>query len=811
MENLQVKTATNNAFKRTALATLVLALGLPAAAKPLADFVTTQSVPGNWARTATYAHDTIGAGATHIGLMSASKMVSISVALKVRNKPQLDELTSKIMAHKASPITQAEFLNQFAPTEAQAQAVVDHLTRNGFINVKVAPNRLLITADGQAGAIKHAFNAELHEFDVHGRRAFANVTPAQVPASLGNIVLAVNGLQNVNELHTMLKKASPGTNASTQGIVAVSPTLFSSIYGGSSLPAATNATIGIITAGDMSQTITDLKSFAANSGYPTPSVSTTYATTAGTSTSGTDEWNMDSQASLATAGGTIKSMILYAANSMSNSDITAAINKAVTDNKAKVINVSLGECETGAQSSGMTASTDQILQNAVAQGQTFSASSGDSGSYECGGSTSYQSYPAVSPYVMAIGGTTLSSSGGSWVGETVWSCSSSSTCAASASGGTGGGVSSTESAPSWQTASGVLGSSTKRGVPDIAFDAAPSSGALVLINGSNSTIGGTSLAAPIFAGFYARIQSANGNTLPFPAQTLYQGAAANPSWFHDVTSGSNGGYSAKTGWDYTTGFGSLQVANFATAFSGGTGGGSTATANFSSSVSGLTANFTDSSTDSGSTITAHAWTFGDGATSTATNPSHTYAASGTYTVTETVTDALGATGSKSASVTVSGGGTSSQLLLNPGFESGSTSWTATSGIITTSTTGEPSHGGSYLAYLDGYGSSHTDTLSQTVTIPAGKTSATLTFWLHIDTAETTSSSAYDKLTLTAKSGTSTSTLATYSNLNKGTGYKQYSINMNSYIGKTVTITFTGKEDSSLQTSFTLDDMALTVQ
>ena len=159
----------------------------------------------------------------------------------------------------------------------------------------------------------------------------------------------------------------------------------------------------------------------------------------------------------------------------------------------------------------------------------FSVSSGDSGAYECGATAGKaQSYPAVSPYVMAIGGTTLSSSGGTWQGETVWSCTSASSCQQSSSGGAGGGPSLTENAPSWQTAAGVLGSSTKRGVPDISFDASPSSGALVLVNGTNAQIGGTSLAAPLWAGFWTRIQAAHGNSLPFPAATIYQGAAAQP-------------------------------------------------------------------------------------------------------------------------------------------------------------------------------------------------------------------------------------------------------------------------------------------
>lgn len=118
----------------------------------------------------------------------------------------------------------------------------------------------------------------------------------------------------------------------------------------------------------------------------------------------------------------------------------------------------------------------------------------------------------------------------------------------------------------------------------------------------------------------------------------------------------------------------------------------------------------------------------------------------------------------------------------------------------------PAHGDPRLvkAWLDGYGSTHTDTLTQSVTVPSG-CRATLTFWLHIDTAETTTASAYDKLTVTAGS----TTLATYSNLNKATGYAQKSFDLSSFAGSTVTLKFTGAEDSSLQTSFVVDDTALT--
>ncbi|MGW0796816.1 M1 family aminopeptidase [Streptomyces sp. NPDC002692] len=148
--------------------------------------------------------------------------------------------------------------------------------------------------------------------------------------------------------------------------------------------------------------------------------------------------------------------------------------------------------------------------------------------------------------------------------------------------------------------------------------------------------------------------------------------------------------------------------------------------------------------------------------------------------------------------------TPAQVVANGGFESGTSPWTQSSTSVITSRIGQTAHGGTSFAWLDGVGSTHTDTLSQSVTIPAGCSSATLTFWLHIDTTETTTSTAYDKLT--AKIGSTT--LATYSNLNKNTGYAQKSFDVSAFAGQTVTVAFTGTEDSSLRTSFVLDDVAL---
>ncbi|MFE9405787.1 hydrolase [Streptomyces sp. NPDC006530] len=152
---------------------------------------------------------------------------------------------------------------------------------------------------------------------------------------------------------------------------------------------------------------------------------------------------------------------------------------------------------------------------------------------------------------------------------------------------------------------------------------------------------------------------------------------------------------------------------------------------------------------------------------------------------------------------------SAQLLANPGFESGSSGWTATSGIINTSA-GEPARTGAYKAWLGGKGTAHTDTLAQTVTIPAGCT-ASLVFQLHIDTAET-SSTAYDtlKVQVVDAGGAVLATPATYSNLNAASGYAQRTVDLSGYAGQTVTLRFTATEGSKLQTSFVIDDTALAV-
>ena len=195
---------------------------------------------------------------------------------------------------------------------------------------------------------------------------------------------------------------------------------------------------------------------------------------------------------------------------------------------------------------------------------------------------------------------------------------------------------------------------------------------------------------------------------------------------------------------------------------------------------------------------------------------------GTYSVTVTAKDTTNASGSATFTWTVnaaSGGCTAAQLLGDPGFESGGSGspWTTTSTVggassVFNNSSTEPPHGGSWDLWLNGYGKTDTDTAAQTVAIPSTCKTATLSFWLHIDTAETSTTTNYDtlKVQILNSSGSVLSTLHTYGNLDHNTGYAQRSFDLTPYIGQTITLKFTGAEDFEYQTSFVLDDTAINV-
>ena len=251
----------------------------------------------------------------------------------------------------------------------------------------------------------------------------------------------------------------------------------------------------------------------------------------------------------------------------------------------------------------------------------------------------------------------------------------------------------------------------------------------------------------------------------------------------------------------------------------GTGGGDTTNPTVSASESGTSGTITFSATASDNIGVVRVEFSVDGVLK-GTDTSSPYSmtldsntlANGSHTLTAKAFDAASNNASSSVSFSVSNGSTPVERIVNGGYESGAGSWTATSGVITNDAT-EPAHGGSWKAWLNGYGSAHTDSVYQSVAIPSTVTTATLKFWLLVDSDETTTTTAYDTLKVQVRSSTGAvlATLATYSNLNKGTAYVQRTFDVSTYKGQTVRVYFEGIEGSTVQTSFVIDDVSLVTQ
>jgi hypothetical protein len=477
---------------------------------------------------------------------------------------------------------------------------------------------------------------------------------------------------------------------------------------------------------------------------------------------------------------------LVEASTASDTDLGTAVNTGVKLG-AKFVSNSYG----GSESTSDPTFDSQYYNH---PGVAVTASAGDDG-YGV-------SYPAASSDVVSVGGTSLATASNArgWA-ETVWG--------SSAGGeGTGSGCSAFDAKPTWQTDTGCA----KRTDNDVSADADPNTGVAVYDTFENSgwaEVGGTSASSPIIASVFALAGTPAAGTNP--ASYLY----AHTANLFDVTAGTDGTCSpaylctGEAGYDGPTGLG---TPDGTAAFTSTTGNTVTVTSpgNQTTAV-GTAASLQIHATDSasGQTLTYGATGLPAGLSiNSATGLiSGTPTTAGTFTVTVTAKDTTGASGSATFAWTIGATTcTASQLLGNPGFETGSAApWTSTAGVINPNGAGETSHSGTYYAWLDGYGTTHTDTLSQSVTIPAACKNTTVSFWLHIDTAETTTTTAFDTLTVTAN-GT---TLATFSNLNHNTGYTQHSYSLASFAGQAVTLKFTGTEDSSLQTSFVLDDTALT--
>ena len=251
--------------------------------------------------------------------------------------------------------------------------------------------------------------------------------------------------------------------------------------------------------------------------------------------------------------------------------------RIVDDNKAQIATISWGECE--AQSGVAELQTlDAILKRGAAQGISMFAASGDSGAYDCNDNNLAVDSPAGDPNITGVGGTNLQASGGTYGSESVWSSPTDTQRSPRGAGG-GGGISNTFTQPSWQVGPGVQNqySNGNREVPDVAADADPQTGyavyCTVLASGcpftGNITVGGTSAAAPLWAGSMALVneylQKQNRARVGFANPALYALATAQQQFppFHDVTSGDNLFYPATATYDQASGLGSPDIYNLA--------------------------------------------------------------------------------------------------------------------------------------------------------------------------------------------------------------------------------------------------------
>ena len=511
------------------------------------------------------------------GSLPDSQRLRLAVGLPLRDQPGLRQLLQQIY-DPASPqyhhyLTPEQFTQAFGPTQQDYEEVAAFAKANGLEVAGMYSNRLLIDVAGPVPAIEKAFNLRLRRYQhpTENRTFYAPDAEPSVPSHLA--ILDIDGLNNFTLPHPKFKRQSLAapTPASKQGRAKGLPGAPprdgsgpSGTYMGSDFRAAYIPGISLTGAG---QTV-GLLQF---DGY-TPSDISNYITLAGlsnvtltnvlldgydgtpTGNGGEVEVSLDIEMTISMAPGISLIMVYEAGPFGSPNDI---LNQMAVDDAAQQLSCSWG------WSGGPTASIDQIFQQMDAQGQTFYNASGDSDAF-CPGSLddpSLDNSPSDNPYITQVGGTTLTTSGpgGSWVSETVWQWG----------GGTGssGGISSYYPIPTWQstvTMSANGGSTSLRNTPDVALTA---DNVIVIADGQQQPVGGTSCAAPLWAAFTALVNEQGAITHQPPVgffnPALYNIGLGSSysSAFHDITTGNNfndcspSQFSAVAGYDLATGWG----------------------------------------------------------------------------------------------------------------------------------------------------------------------------------------------------------------------------------------------------------------
>jgi len=606
------------------------------------------------------------------------RIAGVTLRLKPTSEQQaaLEQLLEE-QQDPASPnyhnwLTPEQFGERFGASRTDIGRITAWLQSQGLGVDHVAASRNYIVFSGTAQMLEQALHTRLDRYQVEGEMHFANATPPAVPADLEPLVQAIQGLDDFRlkaPRHSArpLPAIAPGFTTGS-GTHFLAPGDIAAIYNVTALYSRGLTGNGqkIAVIGQTNIHMSDIESFRRQFGLPVndPTLMLAQGSADPGVTDDLGEANIDLDWTGAVAP---NAAILY----VYSTSVVTSVQYAISQNLAPVVSMSYGGCEQKVTSGPSDAAAWRSLaQQANAQGITWVASSGDSSAAGCDGSGVAAatnglgvSIPASIPEVTGVGGTEFNEGNGrfwnnsngvnggsalSYIPEMAWNDSAS----RGDISGSGGGASLFYSKPAWQTAAGVP-NDFARDVPDLSFSAsADHDGYYIVLDGSLVPEGGTSIAAPVFAGILALLnQSQNKPGLGNINPTLYRLSSA-AGVFHDVTLGSNIvpcvtgtpncsgghlGYNAGPGYDQVTGLGSVDAGNLVTQWT-------------SASPVGTT-----------TTLTASPGTFSVNGTSTLS--ATVRASSGTVTPTGAVTFALGKTQLGSANLSGAGGTANASLTL----------------------------------------------------------------------------------------------------------------------------------------------------
>jgi kumamolisin len=485
---------------------------------------------------------TVLPGARAIGPTDPHQLIEISLILKHRHPLPMPENEGKSLNH-------ADFAKTFGADPAQVDKI-RHFAREHNLQMLERGDEVLrrtITLAGTATAMEKAFSVELNEYE-HEDGSYRGHTGAiQMPEEYASLVSGVFGLDNrpVAKPHFRYRAASRsfGTRVSN---VSYTPPQVAKLYGFPADANGTGQTIGLIELGGGYRP-SDVADYFKSLGLPAPainSISVDHGNNRPTNPQSADgEVMLDIEVAGAVAPGA-KIAVYFAPNTARG--FQDALSMAIHDqlNKPCAVSISWGSSESNWTAQSIE-NFNQVAQEAGLLGITIAAATGDSGSNDgVADGKSHVDFPASCPYVLAAGGTRLVAANGVITSETVWNDGAQ-------GGASGGGYSAVFARPAWQ-ASDVT--QPNRGIPDVAGNADPETGYTILVDGQQMVVGGTSAAAPLWAGLVLLLNQKLNRRLGFLNPSLYR--QDQTSDFRDITMGNNGAYSAAFGWDPCTGLGS---------------------------------------------------------------------------------------------------------------------------------------------------------------------------------------------------------------------------------------------------------------